>query len=98
MDPARIFTESLTPRPELENNQGQTRPSSAIDAMSPLPDSCRDAAASQTAETCQQETYAVQQIAFYSNQLVGAGGHCRRHFQTERPGGLRFDPVGVAPL
>jgi hypothetical protein len=25
MDPARIFTESLTPRPELENNQGQTR-------------------------------------------------------------------------
>ena len=24
MGPARIFTESLTPRPELENNQGQT--------------------------------------------------------------------------
>jgi hypothetical protein len=23
MDPARIFTESLTPRPELENSQGQ---------------------------------------------------------------------------
>jgi hypothetical protein len=25
MDPARIFTESLIPRPELENSQGQTR-------------------------------------------------------------------------
>jgi hypothetical protein len=25
MDPARIFTESLTPRPELENTQGQSR-------------------------------------------------------------------------
>ena len=25
MDPARIFTESLTPRPELENSQGQSR-------------------------------------------------------------------------
>ena len=23
MDPARILTESLTPRPELENSQGQ---------------------------------------------------------------------------
>jgi hypothetical protein len=26
MDPARIFTESLTPRPELENSQGHERP------------------------------------------------------------------------
>jgi hypothetical protein len=25
MDPARIFTESLTPRPELENNQGHDK-------------------------------------------------------------------------
>ena len=25
VDPARMFTESLTPRPELENSQGQTR-------------------------------------------------------------------------
>jgi len=25
MDPARIFTESLTPRPELENSQGPKR-------------------------------------------------------------------------
>jgi len=25
MDPARIFTESLTPRPELENSQGLGR-------------------------------------------------------------------------
>jgi hypothetical protein len=25
MDPARIFTESLTPRPELENSLGQSR-------------------------------------------------------------------------
>jgi hypothetical protein len=25
MDPARIFTESLTPRPELENSQGHSR-------------------------------------------------------------------------
>ena len=25
MDPARIFTESLTPRPELENSLGQKR-------------------------------------------------------------------------
>jgi hypothetical protein len=27
MDPARIFTESLTPRPELENSQGQEQTS-----------------------------------------------------------------------
>jgi len=25
MDPARMFMESLTPRPELENSQGQQR-------------------------------------------------------------------------
>ncbi|MET4718909.1 hypothetical protein ABIF63_003015 [Bradyrhizobium japonicum] len=25
MDPARMFKESLTPRPELENSQGQRR-------------------------------------------------------------------------
>jgi hypothetical protein len=25
MDPARIFTESLTPRPELENSLGEAR-------------------------------------------------------------------------
>jgi hypothetical protein len=26
MDPARMFKESLTSRPELENSQGQSRP------------------------------------------------------------------------
>ena len=26
MDPARMFKESLTPRPELENSQGHSRP------------------------------------------------------------------------
>src|SRR5262249_9350932 len=36
MDPARIFTESLTPRPELENNQGQKRTSPVRLAMSAL--------------------------------------------------------------
>jgi len=37
MDPARIFTESLTPRPELENSQGQTRSSGDVASMSGLP-------------------------------------------------------------
>src|SRR5262245_32632040 len=37
MDPARIFTESLTPRPELENSQGQTRPLGDVSSMSALP-------------------------------------------------------------
>jgi hypothetical protein len=36
MDPARIFTESLTPRPELENSQGHTRPFSDVASMSEL--------------------------------------------------------------
>src|SRR5215813_9187162 len=36
MDPARIFTESLTPRPELENNQGQKWTSPVRLAMSAL--------------------------------------------------------------
>ncbi|MEY9138317.1 hypothetical protein ABIF50_010136 [Bradyrhizobium diazoefficiens] len=29
MDPARMFKESLTPRPELENSQGQKAKNSA---------------------------------------------------------------------
>lgn len=29
MDPARMFKESLTPRPELENSQGHKRTSAA---------------------------------------------------------------------
>jgi hypothetical protein len=37
MDPARIFTESLTPRPELENSQGQTRPSDTPAAVAACP-------------------------------------------------------------
>jgi hypothetical protein len=39
MDPARIFTESLTPRPELENSQGQNRPFGDVGSMSGLPES-----------------------------------------------------------
>jgi hypothetical protein len=34
MDPARMFKESLTSRPELENSQGQTRPIPAFWGMS----------------------------------------------------------------
>jgi hypothetical protein len=34
MDPARIFTESLTPHPELENSQGQQRQINDVRAMS----------------------------------------------------------------
>jgi hypothetical protein len=34
MDPARIFKESLTSRPELENSQGQYRKSALATAMS----------------------------------------------------------------
>ena len=30
MDPARIFTESLTPHPELENSQGQKLTKSTV--------------------------------------------------------------------
>jgi hypothetical protein len=37
MDPARIFTESLTPRPELENNQGQSRLSGGKLLVQPCP-------------------------------------------------------------
>jgi hypothetical protein len=37
MDPARMFKESLTSRPELENSQGQSRPNWAVCAMSGLP-------------------------------------------------------------
>src|SRR5262249_13706552 len=37
MDPARIFTESLTPRPELENSLGQERTSRPAWTMSALP-------------------------------------------------------------
>ena len=34
MDPARMFTESLTPSPELENSQGQKRTSHPTSPMS----------------------------------------------------------------
>ena len=34
MDPARIFAESLTPRPELENSQGHSRPRGTISGSS----------------------------------------------------------------
>src|SRR5271166_1283409 len=34
MDPARIFTESLTPRPELENSQGHLQRFEGASAMS----------------------------------------------------------------
>jgi hypothetical protein len=37
MDPARIFTESLTPRPELENSQGQSRPGGTQRQVQPCP-------------------------------------------------------------
>jgi urease alpha subunit len=37
MDPARIFTESLTPRPELENSQGQKQTSRRACDLSALP-------------------------------------------------------------
>jgi len=36
MDPARMFKESLTSRPELENSQGQKLPFSSAQAMSGL--------------------------------------------------------------
>jgi hypothetical protein len=32
MDPARIFTESLTPRPELENSLGQEETSNHLNS------------------------------------------------------------------
>jgi hypothetical protein len=37
MDPARMFTESLTPCSELENNQGQAPPFADVCSMSGLP-------------------------------------------------------------
>ena len=37
MDPARMFKESLTSRPELENSQGQKRKCLRWHRMSPLP-------------------------------------------------------------
>jgi transposase len=37
LDPARMLTESLNPGPELENSQGQTRPSRDVLDMSVLP-------------------------------------------------------------
>jgi hypothetical protein len=37
MDPARMFKESLTSRPELENSQGQSRRFGAVSVMSGLP-------------------------------------------------------------
>jgi hypothetical protein len=37
MDPARMFKESLTSRPELENSQGQQRPFRAWAVRSGLP-------------------------------------------------------------
>jgi len=36
LDPARMFMESLTTGPELENSQGQFRPIGAISGMSAL--------------------------------------------------------------
>jgi hypothetical protein len=39
LDPARIFTESLTPRPELENSLGQSRSFGDVCSMSGLPES-----------------------------------------------------------
>jgi hypothetical protein len=41
MDPARMLTESLTPRPELENSQGQFRMSLDSDrSVRSYPTSC----------------------------------------------------------
>ena len=37
MDPARIFTESLTPRPELENSQGHNLTFDDVGSVSGLP-------------------------------------------------------------
>jgi hypothetical protein len=37
MDPARMFKESLTSRPELENSQGHSRRFDDVRAMSGLP-------------------------------------------------------------
>jgi hypothetical protein len=37
LDPARMFAESLTPRPELENSQGQTLPSRDFCGTAALP-------------------------------------------------------------
>jgi hypothetical protein len=37
MDPARMFKESLTSRPELENSQGQIRKSGRATGQSALP-------------------------------------------------------------
>ena len=37
MDPARIFTESLTPRPELENSQGHSLPGQTKQHVQPCP-------------------------------------------------------------
>jgi hypothetical protein len=43
MDPARMFKESLTPRPELENSQGQNRPSrSSLSLVWSIPKSSLD--------------------------------------------------------
>jgi hypothetical protein len=36
MDPARMFLENLTPSPELENNQGQTRKFERVPAASAI--------------------------------------------------------------
>ncbi|MEY9880525.1 hypothetical protein ABIA43_002059 [Bradyrhizobium sp. USDA 328] len=36
MDPARMFKESLTPRPELENSQGHSRPGRASSKSGPI--------------------------------------------------------------
>jgi hypothetical protein len=37
MDPARMFKESLTSRPELENSQGQSRRFDCVPPTSALP-------------------------------------------------------------
>ena len=47
MDPARIFKESLTSRPELENSQGQNRKSAFVIARSALPPPISDIARGQ---------------------------------------------------
>jgi hypothetical protein len=37
MDPARIFMESLTPRPELENSQGHSRQANVANGFARCP-------------------------------------------------------------
>ncbi len=44
-----------------------------------------------SAALCQEETYAVQQIAALFDHLVGAGKHGRRHVEAERLGRLEVE-------